>query len=97
MPIPPLLTDPEIAAGLPPGWAVEHGQLHRSYVFKDFVGAFGFMSGAALMAQRMDHHPDWSNVYNRVTIALSTHESGGITHRDLALAVAMEDLARRLA
>jgi 4a-hydroxytetrahydrobiopterin dehydratase len=78
-----------------PGWTVEGGKLHRDYTFVDFVAAFGFMTGAALIAQGMDHHPEWFNVYNRVRIDLATHDSGGITALDLKLAHAMEELANR--
>lgn len=77
------------------GWSLKSGKLHREYVFSDFVAAFGFMSSAALVAQGMDHHPEWFNVYNRVTIDLTTHDAGGISERDVELARAMEDLARR--
>jgi len=78
-----------------PGWKVEDGKLHRDYVFGDFVGAFAFMSGAALVAQAMDHHPEWFNVWNKVRIDLATHDAGGITARDVKLAQAMEKLAAR--
>lgn len=76
-------------------WAVRDGKLHREYVFGDFVEAFGFMSGAALLAERMNHHPEWSNVYKKVFVDLVTHEAGGITAKDIALARDMESLARR--
>ena len=75
-----------------PGWSLREGKLYREYAFEDFVGAFGFMSKAALMAERMNHHPEWSNVYNRVTVRLTTHDAGGITERDLKLAAAMNDI-----
>lgn len=78
-----------------PGWRVEGGKLHRDYTFVDFVAAFGFMTGAALIAEGMNHHPEWFNVYNRVHIELATHESGGITALDAKLAHAMEELANR--
>ena len=78
-----------------PGWKVEDGKLHRDYVFGDFVAAFAFMSGAALVAQAMDHHPEWFNVWNKVRIDLATHDAGGITARDVRLAHAMEKLAAR--
>jgi 4a-hydroxytetrahydrobiopterin dehydratase len=76
-----------------PGWALEGGKLHRAYKFTDFVGAFGFMASCALVAEKLDHHPEWSNVYNRVVVDLTTHDAGGITARDFELAVAMERLA----
>jgi 4a-hydroxytetrahydrobiopterin dehydratase len=93
------LTEEEIAAGLGQlgsGWTVAGGKLHRELRFSGFVEAFGFMTGVALIAQRMDHHPDWSNVWNRVVIDLVTHDAGGITAKDLALAVEIERLAARL-
>ncbi|MCE2507713.1 MAG: 4a-hydroxytetrahydrobiopterin dehydratase [Nitrosopumilaceae archaeon] len=75
-----------------PGWSLREGKLYREYEFVDFVGAFGFMAKAALAAERMNHHPEWSNVYNRVTIRLTTHDAGGITDRDLRLAGALNNL-----
>jgi 4a-hydroxytetrahydrobiopterin dehydratase len=68
------------------GWSLENGKLHRTFKFKDFSQAFGFMSRVAMEAHSMDHHPEWSNVYNRVTIDLVTHSEGGITDRDVDLA-----------
>lgn len=65
----------------------------REFRFKDFNDAFGFMSRVALMAERMDHHPEWSNVYNRVTITLSTHDAGGLSARDVALASFIDSIA----
>lgn len=78
-----------------PGWRVKDGKLHREYAFTDFVAAFGFMSTAALVAQSMDHHPEWFNVWNKVRIDLMTHDAGGITTADVKLAHSMEELARR--
>lgn len=75
-----------------PGWSLQEGKLYREYGFGDFVEAFGFMSKAALIAERMNHHPEWSNVYNRVSVRLTTHDAGGITDRDLELAAAMNDI-----
>ena len=77
------------------GWAVRDGKLHREYKFADFVAAFGFMASAALVAERMNHHPEWSNVYATVVIDLTTHDAGGITANDFALATEMERLAAR--
>ena len=79
-------------AGLP-GWELTDGKLHRSFVFPDFVEAFGFMTAVAAEAERLGHHPDWSNVYNRVTIDLVTHDAGGITALDFELAGRAQDLA----
>ena len=68
------------------GWALHNGRLQRHFTFADFVEAFGFMSRVALLAEAMDHHPEWSNVYNRVEINLTTHDAGGISQRDFTLA-----------
>jgi 4a-hydroxytetrahydrobiopterin dehydratase len=91
------LSESEIAAALSdfPDWKVEKGKLHREYKFADFVTAFAFMTGAALVAQGMDHHPEWFNVWNTVRIDLATHDAGGITTLDVKLAHAMESLASR--
>jgi 4a-hydroxytetrahydrobiopterin dehydratase len=76
-----------------PGWRVEHGKLHREWRFADFNAAFGFMTRVALEAERMNHHPEWSNVWNRVVVDLVTHDAGGLTQADVKLAAAMEKLA----
>lgn len=68
------------------GWSIQNGKLHRLFEFKSFVEAFGFMSSLALIAESMGHHPEWHNIYNRVTIDLTTHESNGITTKDVELA-----------
>jgi 4a-hydroxytetrahydrobiopterin dehydratase len=98
-PSPVKLSETEIATALSklPGWTLASGKLHRDYKFADFVAAFGFMTGAALVAQGMDHHPEWFNVWNTVRVDLSTHDAGGITAFDVKLAHAMEELASRLA
>jgi 4a-hydroxytetrahydrobiopterin dehydratase len=75
------------------GWTVENGKLHKAYAFKDFVEAFGFMAQAAICAERAGHHPEWFNVYNRVVVDLTTHDAGGITEKDFALAQEMEEIA----
>jgi 4a-hydroxytetrahydrobiopterin dehydratase len=82
------LSKQEISAGLNKldGWRVVKGNLHRVFEFKDFKQAFGFMKRVALVADSMDHHPDWSNAYNKVTIDLSTHSAGGLTKNDFELA-----------
>jgi len=74
------------------GWTVQGGKLHREYRFSDFVEAFGFMASAALVAERMNHHPEWFNVWATVRIDLTTHDAG-ITAKDFELAAAMERLA----
>jgi 4a-hydroxytetrahydrobiopterin dehydratase len=98
MPQPPArLGDAELQDALLglPGWTAEGGKLRRTYAFRDFVEAWGFMSAAALIVQQRDHHPEWSNVYNRVHVDLVTHDAKGITARDVELARAMETLAGR--
>ncbi len=77
-----------------PGWSLAGGKLHRELRFPDFVHAFGFMTRTALVAEAMNHHPEWSNVYSRVTIDLTTHDAGGITELDLELARRIDELAR---
>jgi 4a-hydroxytetrahydrobiopterin dehydratase len=79
-----------------PGWSYESGQLHRLYQFPSFTHAMAFLAGAATVIEKMNHHPDWSNVYNRVEVRLSTHDAGGVTQLDLDLAAQMEPLAKRL-
>jgi 4a-hydroxytetrahydrobiopterin dehydratase len=78
-----------------PGWKKVRGRdaISRTFVFADFSEAFGFMARAALAAEKMNHHPEWSNVYKRVEVTLSTHEAGGLTERDLRLAEAMDRIA----
>lgn len=76
------------------GWSLPGDKLHREFRFRNFVEAFGFMTRVALVAESMDHHPEWSNVYGRVTVDLTTHDAGGITARDLALARRMNELAK---
>ena len=89
------LSDDEIRSRLESldGWQVKDGKLHRDFKFDDFGAAFGFMTRAALAAEKMDHHPEWSNVYNRVSVDLTTHDARGITDNDFALAEAMNALA----
>ncbi|MBV9387599.1 MAG: 4a-hydroxytetrahydrobiopterin dehydratase [Chroococcidiopsidaceae cyanobacterium CP_BM_ER_R8_30] len=75
------------------GWEVKDEKLHRSFEFNSFVEAFGFMSSVALVAESMGHHPEWFNVYNLVTIDLTTHDAGGITEMDVELATQINTLA----
>jgi len=86
------LTRREVAEAVArlPGWRLANGKLHREFVFDDFEAAFAFMTRVAVLAEDRDHHPDWSNVYNRVTIDLATHDAGGITEKDCDLATAIE-------
>lgn len=77
-----------------PGWAMVEGRdaIARTFRFKDFSEAWGFMSRVALLAEKQDHHPEWFNVWNRVEITLSTHDAGGLSARDVALARAIDAL-----
>lgn len=92
------LTDEERAAALDalPDWRLsdDASGISRSLRFKTFVEAFGFMSQVALMAERANHHPEWSNVYRTVTVTLTTHDANGLTERDISLAEAMDRFAR---
>ncbi len=73
-----------------PGWDVVDGKLHRKFEFADFPRAFAFMTQVAFAAEAKNHHPEWSNVYNRVEVWLTTHDAGGITEKDVELARVME-------
>ena len=93
----PLTTD-QIASAALPDWSYSSergGCLSRNFVFADFVQAFGFMTQLALHAKKMNHHPEWSNVYNRVNIVLTTHDAGGLTERDITLARLADGLAQQ--
>ena len=89
------LSDAEVSARLSdvPGWAIVEGKLQKTFQFASFVHAFGFMSRVALVAEAMNHHPEWFNVYNRVTIALTTHDASGISPVDFTLATRINELA----
>ncbi|WP_439533134.1 4a-hydroxytetrahydrobiopterin dehydratase [Polymorphobacter sp.] len=88
------LDDAEIDAALAtlPEWTRHGDGIERTWRFADFVGAFGFMTRVALLAEKADHHPEWSNVWNKVHVRLTTHEAGGLTVRDFALARAIDAL-----
>lgn len=77
------------------GWTEVAGRdaITRTFTFRDFNEAFGFMTRVALVAEKMDHHPEWSNVYKTVAVTLSTHDAGGLTERDIELATAMDRVA----
>ncbi len=96
--MPTRLSDDEIPERIAdlPGWTLEDGGLERTFRFADFVTAFGFMTSAALIAETMNHHPEWSNVYGRVTVRLTTHDVGGLSDLDIELASRMSELAGRL-
>ena len=85
MPAPPPL--PAWKAGL---WWTDARAIEKRYVFKDFVEAFGFMARCALEAEKADHHPEWANVYRTVDVVLTTHDAGGLTDKDMALARAFD-------
>ena len=80
------------------GWSEVAGReaIAKTFVFKDFNEAFGFMARAALVAEKNDHHPEWKNVYKTVEVVLATHDAGGLTKRDIDLAKAMNTIARQL-
>ena len=82
------LTDEQIRTELSglQGWSVVNGKLHKDFVFDDFIEAFGFMCKAAMHIEKMNHHPEWFNVYNKISVDLVTHDAGGITQNDIALA-----------
>ncbi len=77
------------------GWTrgTERDAIHKTFLFEDFNQAFGFMTQIALLAEKMDHHPEWFNVYNKVEVTLSTHDADGVTDKDLTMAAAMEAIA----
>lgn len=89
------LTDSEITAKLGeiPGFSLANGKLARRFEFADFVTAFGWMASVALVAEKLDHHPEWKNVYKTVDVELTTHDAGGVTEMDFKLARRMNQLA----
>lgn len=95
------LTDEERGTALAPltEWQIVEGReaITRSYKFKDFNEAFGWMTRVGMVAEKMDHHPEWANVYNSVKVTLSTHDAGGITQLDINLAVIMDMIATDMA
>jgi 4a-hydroxytetrahydrobiopterin dehydratase len=95
MPRAPLLTEDAVRRALAdlPGWDLAGPKLHRRFEFADFRAAFGFMATCALIAEASDHHPEWLNVYRTVEVWLTTHDSGGITQKDVDLARAMNERA----
>jgi len=92
------LSDSELQSALGDlkDWKLVKGKLHREYKFADFIHAFGFMATAALGIEKMNHHPEWFNVYNRVTVDLTTHDAAGITKRDIELAKLLDGTAAKL-
>lgn len=92
----PRLGASNVLAGLA-GWQAhaERDAIQKSFQFKDFNAAFGFMSRVAMMAEKLDHHPEWFNVYNRVDVVLTTHSAGGVTDLDVRMARFMDEAADR--
>lgn len=76
-----------------PGWSVVNEKLHKEFQFESFNQAFGFMTRAAMEIEKMNHHPEWFNVYNKITVELTTHDAGGITKNDVNLAKILNSLA----
>ncbi|MCV0373348.1 MAG: 4a-hydroxytetrahydrobiopterin dehydratase [Nitrosarchaeum sp.] len=74
------------------GWSIKNEKLHKEFEFRDFNQAFGFMSRAAMHCEKMNHHPEWFNVYNKLTVDLTTHDAGGITQNDINLAKILNSL-----
>lgn len=91
---PPVLTSGELSGclGRIPGWTIVDGALHRTFVFADFADAFAFMTRVAVVAEELDHHPDWSNSWNRVEIHIRSHDAGGITETCVSLAERIDAL-----
>jgi 4a-hydroxytetrahydrobiopterin dehydratase len=89
------LSEEQIAEGLVglPAWRLQDGKLHREFRFANFSEAFAFMTRVALEAEKRDHHPDWSNVYNRVVVDLKTHDVAGVSQKDLDLAAAIDRIS----
>ena len=92
------MTDAEVVAAVAKlaGWSVHSGKLHREYKFPDFKHAIDFMVAAVPGIEKMNHHPEWANVYNRVTVNLTTHDAGGITQNDFDLAALLEGVAQNI-
>ncbi|MGI0066461.1 MAG: 4a-hydroxytetrahydrobiopterin dehydratase, partial [Nitrosotalea sp.] len=74
------------------GWSMTNGKLHKDFVFDDFIEAFGFMCKAAIHIEKMNHHPEWFNIYNKISVDLVTHDAGGITQNDVSLARTLNSL-----
>ncbi len=92
------LSETEIQSALAelPNWTIQNGKLHRDFKFADFPHAIGFMTTAAVNIEKRNHHPEWFNVYNRVSVDLTTHDAGGITTNDIDLAKLLDAIAAKL-
>ena len=98
MPSPQKLDESQLQSVLAslPSWTLAQGKLHREYKFADFVHAFGFMATSAIAIEKMDHHPEWFNVWNKVVVDLTTHDAGGISAKDVELAKLLDSFAGRM-
>ena len=98
MPAPQKLPDPDLRSALTqlPHWTLAQGKLHREYKFADFIHAFGFMATSAIAIEKMNHHPEWFNVWNKVIVDLTTHDAGGISAKDVELAKLLDGFAGRM-
>ena len=98
MPAPQKLDDADIRSALTklPHWSLAKAKLHREYKFADFIHAFGFMAAAAIAIEKMNHHPEWFNVYNKVIVDLTTHDAGGVSAKDVKLAKLLDGFAGRM-
>jgi 4a-hydroxytetrahydrobiopterin dehydratase len=98
MPAPQKLEESDLESALAKlsSWTLAQGKLHREYKFTDFVHAFGFMATSAIAIEKMNHHPEWFNVYNKVVVDLTTHDAGGISAKDVELAQLLDSIAWRL-
>lgn len=83
--------------GLDPHWVLKGKLIHREFLFKDFIQAFSFMTSVAFIAEKSGHHPNWKNVYNKVTIALTTHDADGLTDKDFQLAKKIDEVLKNFA
>jgi len=98
MPAPKKLDESELRSAVTslPGWTLVQGKLHREYKFADFVHAFGFMATSAIAIEKLNHHPEWFNVWNKVIVDLTTHDAGGVSAKDIDLAKLLDGFAGRL-
>ena len=84
----------EAMTEIDPAWILKSKFIHREIAFKNFIQAFSFMTSVALIAEKLDHHPNWKNVYNKVTIALNTHDADGLTKKDFKLAKEIDQVLK---
>jgi 4a-hydroxytetrahydrobiopterin dehydratase len=98
MPAPQKLDESQLQSALTalPSWTLAQGKLHREYKFPDFVHAFGFMATSAIAIEKMNHHPEWFNVWNKVVVDLTTHDAGGVSGKDVELAKLLDGFAGRM-